>query len=235
MSIEKLVRVNNDLFHHFQPIFHLQENKAIGYEALLRSKTYSQPAEIFQKAFMTNSLYEIDMYSFYHAIKSYMQVDFIHEGKDLYINLYPSTLSHQDFVKDMEWIFKDLQFSSLQQHLVLEMIESEFITDYTVLRNVIHRLHQKRIRVAIDDFGKGEASLKLLVELDVDYIKIDRYFAEDLLHNNRKQQILTFLLSFEQQEFIILEGIETVDQLTAAQTLKIPFGQGYFFGKPSAL
>jgi len=60
-------------------------------------------------------------------------------------------------------------------------LPNRFISDFGYINNTIGRLRNAGIHIAIDDFGKGYSSLLREKELNIDYLKIDKHFIEDLL------------------------------------------------------
>ena len=91
------------------------------------------------------------------------------------------------------------------------------------------------LKISLDDFGTGYSSLSYLRQFPVDKIKIDRSFAEDI--TSRASQavigsvsVLGHLLGVQ----IIMEGIETQQQLSLTKAWNIHFVQGYFLGRPQA-
>lgn len=211
--------------HWFQPIYQLANNKILGYEALLRdaSKMQISPIDIFKNAERCGYRNLLDMVSIKTAINAFGD-----DNNLLFLNIFPSTVLSRDFLSWWDiYVPKDTP-------IVLELLENESITKWEKLKTVTEELRARGVKIAIDDLGSGYSFLQQWIELEPDYIKLDRYFAEDLSTNTRKQKAvkgLTRLMSDHTE--IIIEGIETVEDLGFAEILGISYAQGYLLGKPS--
>lgn len=91
--------------------------------------------------------------------------------------------------------------------------------------------------IAIDDLGTGHSRLQSLIELNPDFVKLDRYFAKDLVILAKKQYIIEFLLQLCEKcnSQLIIEGIEDQQSLICLKNMGIKYAQGFFLGKPSLL
>lgn len=103
----------------------------------------------------------------------------------------------------------------------------------TVSRNLA-LLRESGVQFAIDDFGTGYSSLAYLQELDVDYVKIDRSFVNDL---GRKEGSLALCRAIIEMSHrlglrVIAEGVETEEQRDLLAAAGCDLGQGYLFARP---
>ncbi len=217
-------------FHHvIQPIYDLRTWKVLGYEALLRSETYQKPELLFNNAIKNNRLYEIDTCSIYYAITS---VGMIHER--LFVNIYPSTMLNPSFSNFIEKL-KRIQLSNL--NVVFEINETEKVTDIRALREVVNYIKIEGYSIAMDDFNKGKPSMKIGMELELNYVKLSPIFSKGLYHSIVKQNYIEILLRICQEKNmkLILEGIENARDLAIAKILGVHFGQGYILGEPKPI
>ena len=91
-------------------------------------------------------------------------------------------------------------------------------------------------RLAIDDLGNGSSSLRKVVELQPDFVKLDKYFSENLSLSIRKQRLIKLLVEFcKGDSQIVLEGIEQKEDHDIGKKLGVDLGQGYYIGKPKPL
>ncbi|MCA0972282.1 EAL domain-containing protein [Halobacillus litoralis] len=217
--------------HHFQPIYHLASWYPIGYEALFRSELTANPAETFQMAREDDQLYELDTLSIKQAIACFYQENSRHNHDLLFVNVYPSTIVHSGFINFMQRYVK-------QTHsIVLELNEAEPILDLEELSARIEELKLLGIKVAIDDVGKGASQLQSILNLKPNFIKLDRSLTQDL-HLSRQKQTFIELAAMFCQQFnmtMILEGVETAEELDMAKSLRVPFAQGFAIGSPKPL
>jgi len=218
-------------YHVIQPIFHLSDNKIHGFEALLRSSPKQNPEKLFQLAEAENKLFQLDMHSIFLACDMFYEQKALSDACFLYVNIYPSTLLNPNFYDELKTLKSKMKFRSAS--IVLEINEAEKMVHANVLSEIIEELKNQGFLIAIDDFGKGSSSLRSIVELEPNIIKIDRYFANNLHREPKKQQLIKLILEFTSEDSIlILEGIETEEELQTAKKLGVHFAQGYLLGKP---
>ncbi|GGE56572.1 hypothetical protein GCM10011391_39340 [Pullulanibacillus camelliae] len=219
-------------FHHYQPIYNLSDHGIEGYEVLFRTEKYTNPEEFFDWAKRKKQLYELDSRSIHKAVLTYQSAGFTEKDGNLFINVFPSTLLHPQFPSFIKHIINEELFSS--QHLVFEILESEAIPNYSQLMKVIKLLKELGASLAIDDFGKGYHDFQKIVELDPNYIKLDRYFVKGLLSSEKKQGLLKLLLNFceEHQCKLIVEGLETQSELSLVRSIGLHYGQGFGLRRP---
>ena len=109
---------------------------------------------------------------------------------------------------------------------------SERTIDATMLS-----LRDRGLRVAIDDAGAGFASLRHTLLLRPDIVKVDTSLTRDIDGDRAKRALTSALVSFgeEMGMAIVAEGIETPEELETLVSLGVPFGQGFYLGKPGPL
>jgi diguanylate cyclase (GGDEF)-like protein len=118
--------------------------------------------------------------------------------------------------------------------IVLEITESVEVHDHSDVVPQLARLRAAGIRLAMDDFGTGYASLSLLRELPVEILKIDRSFVTGIDGPSGEQAFTRAITELGRALglLIVAEGIETADELLATRALGCDLGQGYFFSRP---
>src|SRR5690606_435567 len=92
-------------------------------------------------------------------------------------------------------------------------------------------------RIAMDDFGVGFASMRRLLALSPDIVKIDSLFVRRAPQSQRNKQILAHMIGLARAiaPCVIVEGIETKDQFWLAEKLGVEWAQGTLTGGPSAI
>lgn len=216
-------------FHHvFQPVIDLRDDKIFGFEVLLRSSDGRKPEHIFAAAKLENTLYELDTQSIFHACKTGLKV-FGHVN--LMINVYPSTMVHPDFLPFLKEMRELLGFTP--SNLIFEINESEKKEDVNTLFSVICELKRDGYLIALDDIGKGDATLHSMIEYEPDIAKFDKYFVKDLATSSKKRRYLKKIMEvFGEDMHFVLEGLETKEQVQITKSLDIPLAQGFYLGKP---
>jgi len=117
--------------------------------------------------------------------------------------------------------------------LEVEITESVFIENKQMARNIINEFHSLGLKVNLDDFGTGYSSLSFLQEFNVDVIKIDKSFVDNVLEETGKIYIKTMVdmaknLGLE----TVAEGVETKEQFEVLKSIGVDYFQGYYFAKP---
>ncbi len=178
--------IQNELFSHFfQPIIDIETWTRIGYEGLLRTSHYVNPEETFNLAKTEKQLYELDSRSIHKAALTYHSAGFSKKDGYLFLNVFPSTLTNKNFLPFIKKIITENNYFS--QEIIFEISEMEAITDYSRLLKTIDKLKSGGIKFAIDDVGKGNSNLKSIIELDPDFIKLDKYFSYNLYKEPKKK------------------------------------------------
>jgi len=224
----KIKDIDYSITHWFQPIYDLKSNSVIGYEALLRdaSEKNFSPISLFNDAKMKGFRELLDVMSIKKALDCFKE-----ELNVLFINVFPSSLMKNNF---LSWW--DMNYTG-NVPVVLELLENDPIDDWEKMRKITKELQYRGVKIAIDDVGAGYSFFQQWIELEPDYIKLDKYFASCLSKNPRKQKIISFLVKLFSDDLIkiIIEGIENEADLCMAEFLGISYAQGYFLGKPSPL
>lgn len=234
LSIESLIK-KEDFHHHFQPIYNIKNGSIIGYEGLFRSNHHSNPEETFLKAKKEKQLFALDSRSIRKAFFTYLKEGFSKKDGSLFLNILPSTILHPNFPSFIKEFITEEHFNS--QEIIFEISERELISDLTALKNRIKELKEQGFKFALDDVGKGYANIELIVELEPNFIKMDRYFTSNINTSNEKQTIINFFVYYCEKfnMKLILEGIENEIELALAKSLGLLYGQGYKLGKPALL
>ena len=121
--------------------------------------------------------------------------------------------------------------------LVVELTEHAVVEDYDILTRSLDLLRQMGVRVAVDDAGSGYASLRHILRVKPDLIKLDVSLIADIDHDRDKLALATGITSFAREVGIkvLAEGIETAAQLECVTTLGVDYAQGYHLGRPGPL
>lgn len=210
--------------HWFQPIYNLKSNSVIGHEALLRDALDLQisPLTILKNAEQKGCRNILDLISIKNALDIYKE-----ESYYLFLNIFPSTLLKGNF---LSWW--DIHVP-LKIPVVLELLESEPISDWEKLKVIINELKKREVKIAIDDMGAGYSTMRQCVELEPEFVKLDKYFSESLSVNTRKQKIVkNYADLFSGTSKLIIEGIEKKEDLEILYHLGVQYAQGFFLGRP---
>lgn len=126
------------------------------------------------------------------------------------------------------------RLDSREGRLVLELTESSIMTTSASRVEWMHEMRAMGAEIAIDDFGTGYSSLSYLKKLPIDYLKIDRSFIVDLVDNVDDRVITNtvFLMAQALGLKVVVEGLETTEQMRLVNEMGSSLIQGYLFSKP---
>ncbi|WP_290704736.1 EAL domain-containing protein [Amphritea sp.] len=153
------------------------------------------------------------------------------EGIRTAINISPSHFLDKDLISS---ITNALDASGIiSDELELEVTEGVVQTNILNL-SAFQDLKALGVSLAIDDFGSGFSSFSSLKHMNVDVLKIDKSFIDDILTDHKTQLLVSSMIEMGHNlgYKIIAEGIETSEQLNLLQELNCDIGQGYLFSKP---
>lgn len=227
----------DELFLQYQPILDLRTGTICGFEALTRIRTEKlglvSPAEFIPIAEKTKLIIPIGDKVIINAFRFMEKL-----GKDGYNDLFVSInisviqLLNPDFPARLLEIMNEMKVNPA--NVCIEITESVFASDFGYINNTINKLKNAGIHIAIDDFGKGYSSLVREKELNVDYLKIDRHFIDDLLHNDPEKVITSDIISMSHKlgHCTVAEGVEHDLQLHYLIEHNCDRAQGYLISKP---
>ena len=150
------------------------------------------------------------------------------------VNVSSVQFARDSFLEEVEEILRrtGLPPSLLQ----LELTESSTLTGLERAADLMRRLTGRGIGIAMDDFGTGYSCLSYLPKLSFDALKLDRSFVNELAVRPETRAFVQSIVSMAHNLHmkVIVEGIETRDQLELMRTLGTDEAQGYLLGKPTA-
>lgn len=149
------------------------------------------------------------------------------------VNVSTIQLRRPNFVASMARLFE--RYPAARGHLSLELTESFAVTDQSGWhRPVLAKLHELGVLIAIDDFGTGYSTLSYLRDLNVDVLKIDQSFITSAAKSPEQESLLNGIVSLGKGLGlrVILEGIETPEELVVAQSMEFDGLQGFLLGEP---
>jgi EAL domain-containing protein (putative c-di-GMP-specific phosphodiesterase class I) len=120
---------------------------------------------------------------------------------------------------------------------VLEITEHAVVSDYQELQSALVNLRRAGVRIAIDDAGAGFASMRHIVKLAPDMIKLDMSLTRGIDQDPALRAMASALIAFAQEtrSTVIAEGVETAEELEALRHLGVHRVQGFLLGMPMEL
>jgi len=225
--IERVIKRDEFKFA-YQPILTLAPLRLEGVEALCRFAPvpYRSPDQWFGEAARVGLGVELELATVRMALRAFGAIP---ANLFMSVNVSPETALNGAFIQQ----FRDCPKS----RLVLEITEHARVDDYGALLAALAPLRAEGVRLSIDDAGAGFASLKHILNLNPDIVKLDIALTKAIDMDPARRALATALVYFakETQSQIIAEGVETESELATLRGLGIPMGQGYLLGRPADL
>ena len=210
----------------FQPIVALARGRAAGYEALARFTTEPvRPlAAWFAEADGAGLGANLDLAL---VRKSLSHLPDLPKDAYLSVNVAPSTVT--------SGLLAPLLESVPSARIVLEITEHAIVESYEELTVALGELRRRGVRVAVDDAGAGYASLRHILQLQPEVIKLDVSLTRGIDRDPGLRALASALLAFakEMGSTIVAEGVETSTQLTTLRSVGVTHAQGYHLGRPA--
>ncbi len=223
----------NLLTYYLQPIVEAQTGEIVAYEALMRTTgdIKMTPKQILAIAASQNNLYAIERLTFFNVMKLLSDNQQVFKDRKMFINCIPDSLLTDEDFNELY-----LTYGELLEKMVVEMVE-DGVASVEGLEKLKKRLSLSRAKLAVDDYGSGYSNSSNLLKYSPDYVKIDRSLICDIQNDMKKQQLVTSIIEFCQENQIqsLAEGVETVQELKTVIRLGVDLVQGYFTSKPKPL
>ena len=211
----------------FQPVARLDTRRVVGYEALARFAAAQprSPDLWFADAAAAGCLLELELKAVGDALRATAELRGIH----IAVNLSPATLLAPGLLDELA--------RRRLHEVVVEITEHAPVDDYARIRRVLGRLRESGVRLAVDDVGSGYASLRHIVELQPDILKVDISLVRGVESAPLQRGVIKTLVTFAHElgAELVAEGIETRSELEVLTALGVTLGQGYYLGRPSPL
>jgi EAL domain-containing protein (putative c-di-GMP-specific phosphodiesterase class I) len=194
-----------------QPLVYLSDNRIFGYEALYRKEgadTYPGATQVLRSV----------------ASSCNYKNNF-----NLFINMTVKDVVDRNFCRSFLKILEQNHIDG--SNIVLEVNESTRPDSLSSAKCTLSLLRSYGIKIALDDFGTEYSGLAFLKDLPVDIVKIDKRFTRETPSSSKSRALLKFCtsLSHEIGCQVVVEGIETKDQLDYARDSGADMGQGFLF------
>ncbi|MBF6616184.1 MAG: EAL domain-containing protein [Candidimonas sp.] len=229
-SRSNLARVQKVLDHDelsivVQPIIRIMDRRLVGFECLSRFADPQgwTPDIWFKTAAAAGLGTELEMRAVRKGLALLDQFP-----RDIYLtfNVSPDTILSGELNRAIS--------KQNARRIVLEITEHANVEDYASLSNVLSELRMTGVRLAVDDAGAGYASLRHILALQPDIIKLDISLTHNIQDDLARNALAAALVHFGRatKSEILAEGVETAVELEALLKLGVETAQGYFLGRP---
>lgn len=127
--------------------------------------------------------------------------------------------------------------ATLAERLIIEVTETAEVADMAQFARDVNTVRKQGVSFALDDFGAGYTTFRILKEVRFDMIKIDGQFIRNI-HTDRDNQVLTSALMDIARHFemlVVAEAVETQEEMAFLREHKVDCMQGYLFGRPEVI
>lgn len=209
----------------YQPLFRLAPLEVVGFECLSRFAVEppQAPDRCFEQAAEVGLGVDLELAAAKSAVR-----DFAALPPECYlaINLSPAALLDERLSPALA--------GGDPHRLVLEITEHAAIEDYAEFARVLAPLRARGMKLAVDDVGAGFASMRHILRLRPDIIKLDISLTRNIDADTGAAALAAALVTFGEKIdcTVLAEGIETAAELAVLRQLGVQYGQGYLLGRP---
>lgn len=209
----------------YQPIYRSSTRRIVGVECLSRFLLEPQrtPDVWFAEARAIGLGVRLELNAVLSALDGLREV-----SGDFYVslNVSPQTLISggiDGYIDDLD-----------PRRVVLEITEHSLVDDYALLNERLAPLRDAGVRVAVDDAGAGYASMRHVLAIHPDIIKLDLSLTRGIDHDSPRRALAAALIEFarQTQSHVVAEGVETASELEALRALGVDDVQGYHLARP---
>jgi EAL domain-containing protein (putative c-di-GMP-specific phosphodiesterase class I) len=217
---------------HFQPIVRLADQHVVGFESLARSALpgLENPFMMFQIAKQHKA--EAELSTLLRQV-SLERAAPLCGDYSFYLNTHPTEIGNTDLFETLEELREEFPSASI----VLEVHEAGNVS-ISYLEELKQKLVELDMKLAYDDFGRGQSRLSALAEVTPDIVKFDMELVHGLHKTTAKRRrfVRSLLRIVKALNGVTLaEGIEEKEEAEVCQELGFEMAQGYYYGRPMPL
>jgi diguanylate cyclase (GGDEF)-like protein len=227
---------NNEFEVYYQPQLDIKTDKITGFEALLRWNSpilgSVPPLKFIKIAEDTHFIIPLGTWVLESACKFLKRLkEKGYSGLSVSVNISILQLLQKDFIDIVNETLSTYQLEP--EHLELEVTESILIESFESIIPRLQSLHDNKVRIALDDFGKGYSSLNYLKQLPITTLKVDKTFV-DYIIDKSEDDFVGYIVSIGKNMgmCVIAEGVEYQSQLDYLIQHDCDRIQGYLFSRP---
>ena len=222
---------------YYQPIYSTREKKIVAAEALIRlfddEIGYISPEVFIPLAEQAGLIERIGRFVFHEVCRFYAENNLQDKGIDyIEINLSPLQCMQYEMAEDYLNIMK--KWGIRVNQINFEITETATKTENPVYEHNINKLVNSGIALSLDDYGTGFSNLSFLSSLPFCYLKIDKSLLWSADTNEKADITLrnTILMAKALNMKLVVEGVETIDQVNKLLAMEVDYFQGYYYSKP---
>ncbi len=221
---------NNKIVPYFQPIVDNQTHQIVKYESLVRligsNNQIIAPFVFLGIAKQSRIYHNISKIMIEQTFKY-----FADKAMDFSINI---SINDIENFETHQFIFEQLKTYDLGSRVTFEILESEGITNYGIVASFIAEVKQYGAKIAIDDFGTGYSNFSHIINLHVDFIKIDGSLINTMLYDENLRVVVETIVAFAKKLGIktVAEFVDSKELYEYVASIGIDYSQGFYISKP---
>lgn len=223
----------NRFIPYYQPIQNNTTGKIVKYEALVRM--IDEEGNTISPFFFLEIAKKAKLYSkiTQAVIDTTLETFRDRPEYECSINLSTEDIVDQEM---RSYIYNKLGSYPYPERIIFEITESEEIKDFEIVNRFIKKIRSYGTQVSIDDFGTGYANFSYILDLDIDYIKIDGSLIKNIDHDTESRIITEAIIAFSKKlgTQTIVEYVHNQAVYDTVMSLGADYSQGYFIGEPQA-
>lgn len=224
----------------YQPIVELASGQVHKAEALIRwrhpSRGIISPNDFIGIAEDSGIIHEIGNWVFFSCVRQMMAWKASY-GRNMQISINKSSLQFNEHHQTQHcWLTYLREQNVARDSLIIEITESLLLDSGDTVRRQLEEYARAGVQIALDDFGTGFSSLAYLQQFDIDFIKIDKSFVNDLIDGSKSHALCKAMVKMAHALGIkvIAEGIESEQQWELLRSFDCDYGQGFYYSPPVA-
>jgi len=219
----------------FQPIVNIHSGVCYGCEALLRNYEaagFSSISAFFDQAFRDEMLYPVDLALREKAIRKFSELSWNRQIR-LFLNLDNRLLNSSNY-RSGNTLNLLKTYGLVQDTVCFELSERQKLDDVQEAIRILNVYRSQGFKIAVDDCGTGFSGLQVLYYTRPDFIKIDRFFIQDIENDPDKRLVVGSIVNIAHLmgSLVVAEGIETKQEYYGCRTIGCDLIQGYFVQFP---
>ncbi|MEZ7933440.1 MAG: EAL domain-containing protein [Sulfurospirillum sp.] len=223
---------NRKIISYFQPIVNNQTQKIEKYESLVRLLT--EDGQLLTPLYFLDTAKKGRYYSKITKIVLENSFAALYKISDaaISINLSVHDIERDEITHYIENLL--VQHEDEAHRIIFELLESEDIKDFALIKQFIQKVKAKGVKIAIDDFGTGYSNFERLLSYEPDILKIDGSLIKNIHNNQINQHIVETVMLFAKKQNLstVAEFVENETIYEIVRDMGIDYSQGFYFGKP---
>jgi len=223
-----------NIFPYKQAILNSKTLKIEKYESLMRIKDPQEDKIYSVFPFLQISkkikLYETMMNIMFEKSLKY----FCKKDIEFSLNLCYDDIANPSF---REYIYTKVRSCKRAKYLIFEILESDFIKDFSIVIDFVSTIREYGCKIAIDDFGSGYSSMENIMQLKPELIKIDGSLIKNIDSSQESKTIVKNIINMakELNAKTVAEYIHSKEVYEIVKDLGVDYLQGFYLGEPEPL